>query len=114
MERDLSKLHKGTDGFYYDDYVQPDKPEVFIGRLVSTVWWNKRKRNALICNFETEDGRKIALLAFQKETGLYGPRYGNVNFKQAETDTLWKCEIKMTRTGHCTWASAEPIEKEAK
>ena len=46
MERDLSKLHKGTDGFYYDDYVQPDKPEVFIGRLVSTVWWNKRKRNA--------------------------------------------------------------------
>ena len=35
MERDLSKLHKGTDGFYYDDYVQPDKPEVFIGRLVS-------------------------------------------------------------------------------
>lgn len=25
MERDLSKYHKGTDGFYYEDYVVPDE-----------------------------------------------------------------------------------------
>ena len=27
METDVSKLHKGTDGFYYEDYIAPDKPK---------------------------------------------------------------------------------------
>jgi len=39
METDISKLHKGTDGFYYEDYIAPDKPETFVGKLVSTEWW---------------------------------------------------------------------------
>lgn len=111
METDVSKLHKGTDGFYYDDYMQPDKAETFIGRLVYTEWWHKRDKFALICNFQTEDGRKIALFAFQKETGFYGPRCGDVNFKHIEMNTLWKCEIKKTRTGRCTWVSAQQVEE---
>lgn len=51
MEADLSKYHKGTDGFYYEDYIAPDKAEPFVGRLVSTEWWHKGGRFALICNF---------------------------------------------------------------
>lgn len=40
MEKDLSKYHKGTDGFYYEDYVAPEEAGTFIGRLVSTEWWS--------------------------------------------------------------------------
>ena len=106
MESDISKLHKGTDGFYYEDYIAPDKPETFVGKLVSTEWWHKGVRFALICNFQAEDGRRIALFAFQKHTGFYGPRDGAVNFKHVEKNTLWECEI---RTERCTWMSARQI-----
>ena len=95
METDISKLHKGTDGFYYEDYIAPDKPETFVGKLVSTEWWHK--------------GRRIALFAFQKHTGFYGPRDGAVNFKHVEKNTLWECEIRKTRTERCTWMSARQI-----
>ena len=98
MESDISKLHKGTDGFYYEDYIAPDKPETFVGKLVSTE-----------CNFQAEDGRRIALFAFQKHTGFYGPRDGAVNFKHVEKNTLWECEIRKTRTERCTWMSARQI-----
>lgn len=94
METDLSEYHKGTDGLYYADYIAPNKAETFIGKLVSTEWWHHRGQFALICNFRTEDRRRIALFAFQKHTGFYGPRYGNVNFKTVEKGTLWQCEIK--------------------
>lgn len=97
METDLSEYHKGTDGLYYADYIAPNKAETFIGKLVSTEWWHHRGQFALICNFRTEDRRRIALFAFQKHTGFYGPRYGNVNFKTVEKGTLWQCEIQMTR-----------------
>ena len=35
METDISKLHKGTDGFYYEDYIAPDKP--------GNIRWEARK-----------------------------------------------------------------------
>ena len=106
METDISKLHEGTDGFYYDDFLAPDKAETFVGQLVSTQWWQKGGRFALICNFLAEDGRKIALFAFQKYTGFYGPGDGAVNFKHAEMNTFWECEVRENRKGRCTWASA--------
>lgn len=109
MEIDLSKYHKGTDGLYYADYIAPDKVETFVGKLVSTEWWHQGWKFALICNFQTEDGRRIALFAFQKRTGFYGPRYGKTNFKQVKMGTLWQCETQMTRTGRCTWARARQI-----
>ena len=109
METDISRFHKGTDGLYYEDFIQPKETGTFIGRLVSTEWWHKRNNFALICDFETEDGQKIALFAFQKETGFYGPRCGDVNFKKVEMNTIWKCEVKTTRTGRCTWVKAEQI-----
>ena len=76
MEKDLSNLHLGTDGLYYEDYVAPEEPGRFTGKLVSRQWWHHGSRFALICNFLTENGQRIALFAFQKETGFYGPRYG--------------------------------------
>ena len=76
---------------------------------MSTEWWHKGGRFALICNFQAADGRRIALFAFQKYTGFYGPRDGVVNFKHAKTGTLWECEIRKTRTGRCTWMSARQI-----
>ena len=65
METDLSEYHKGTDGLYYADYIAPNKAETFIGKLVSTEWWHHRGQFALICNFRTEDRRRIALFAFK-------------------------------------------------
>ena len=90
METDISKLHEGTDGFYYDDFLAPDKAETFVGQLVSTQWWQKGGRFALICNFLAE----------------YGPGDGAVNFKHAEMNTFWECEVRENRKGRCTWASA--------
>lgn len=110
METDLSKYHKGKDGFYYNDYTAPDSPGKFVGKLVGAEWWRKGSRFALICNFETEDGRRIALFAFQKHTGFYGPRYGETNFKGMEKNTIWLCEIQKTGTGRCFWANARQIK----
>ena len=110
METDISKLHEGTDGFYYDDFLAPDKAETFVGQLMSTQWWQKGGRFALICNFLAKDGRKIALFAFQKYTGFYGRGDGAVNFKHAEMNTFWECEVRENRKGRCTWASALQIE----
>ena len=114
METDLSEYHKGTDGLYYADYIAPNKAETFIGKLERAEWWHHRGQFALICNFRTEDRRRIALFAFQKHTGFYGPRYGNVNFKTVEKGTLWQCELQMTRTGRCTWVRAKQVKKEEK
>lgn len=110
MEKDLSNLHLGTDGLYYEDYVAPEEPGTFTGKLVSRQWWYHGSRFALICNFLTGNGQRIALFAFQKDTGFYGPRYGEVNFKTAEIDTWWECEVRMTRTGRCTWICAQRID----
>ena len=63
MESDISKLHKGTDGFYYEDYIAPDKAETFTGQLVSTEWWHKGGRFALICNFQAADGESPCSLS---------------------------------------------------
>ncbi len=106
MESDISKLHKGTDGFYYEDYNIKNQT---IWELFSVNEWHKGVRFALICNFQAEDGRRIALFAFQKHTGFYGPRDGAVNFKHVEKNTLWECEIRKTRTERCTWMSARQI-----
>lgn len=46
------------------------------------------------------------LFAFQKYTGFYGPGDGAVNFKHAEMNTFWECEVRENRKGRCTWASA--------
>lgn len=110
METDLSKLHKGKDGFYYDDYIAPDAPVTFIGKFVSSCWWHKGDRFALICNFETENGQRIALFAFQKYTGFYGPRCGNINFKEVKHNTFWLCNVQKAKTGRCYWASAKEID----
>ncbi len=110
METDFSTLHKGTDGLYYEDYLAPDKAETFVGRLVSTEWWHHKNNFALICNFKTEDGRRLALFAFQKGTGFYGPRHGNVNFKHVEIGSFWECETEMTRNGRYTWTKAREVE----
>ena len=83
-------------------------------RMGFIMWWHHRGQFALICNFRTEDRRRIALFAFQKHTGFYGPRYGNVNFKTVEKGTLWQCELQMTRTGRCTWVRAKQVKKEEK
>ena len=102
----VQNAYQKTDGFYNDDFLAPDKAETFVGQLVSTQWWQKGGRFALICNFLAEDGRKIALFAFQKYTGFYGPGDGAVNFKHAEMNTFWECEVRENRKGRCTWASA--------
>ena len=109
MESDISKLHKGTDGFYYEDYIAPDKPETFVGKLVSTEWWHKGVRFAPDMQLSGRRRAEDCLIAFQKHTGFYGPRDGAVNFKHVEKNTLWECEIRKTRTERCTWMSARQI-----
>lgn len=36
MERNLSKYHKGTDGFYYEDYVVPDEGGVVLDNCMGS------------------------------------------------------------------------------
>lgn len=76
METDISKLHEGTDGFYYDDFLAPDKAETFVGQLVSTQWWQKGGRFALICNFLAEDGGKSPCSPSRNTPALRAGRRG--------------------------------------
>ena len=109
MKKDLSKYHKGTDGYLYNDFLPPENTGTFTGLLVSMEWWHQKGKYALICNFKKEDGSRISLFAFQKHTGFYGPKSKNLNFKEVELGTRCLCEIRKSNTGRLTWYDATKI-----
>ena len=42
MKKDLSKYHKGTDGYLYNDFLPPESTGTFTGLLVSMEWWHQK------------------------------------------------------------------------
>ena len=106
METDISKLHEGTDGFYYDDFLAPDKAENIRRAtreypMVAERW--TLRPNMQLSGRGRAENRLVRLPEIHR---LYGPGDGAVNFKHAEMNTFWECEVRENRKGRCTWASA--------
>ena len=102
------------DVFLGQDYKSPQKACEVIARLDYRNWYNRGNVYALVCNFTTEDGQKLALFAFRRRLPnpeIYAPQTGDIDFAHDVTEnTWWKCTIKATKSGKLKWYSAEPIE----
>ena len=73
---------------------------VFIGTLVMKIYGDF----CLRCYFETENGQKLKLTAWQnRRTGKYGPRGSGIDFKDVPLKTKWKNRVGVSRTGKPAW-----------
>ena len=96
------------------DYTVPEEECIFVGRLVNRVWYNNKNVYGLVCNFITEDGRKIALFAFRHKlpNEIYSPRNCDIDFAHDVKDgTIWRCTHASTKYGKLFWKSAELISE---
>ena len=102
------------DVFIGKDYKTPNEACEVIARLDYRNWYNRKSVYALVCNFTTESGEKLALFAFRRrlpKPELFAPQKGHIDFAHdVKEGTWWRCVIKATKSGRYKWYSAEPIE----
>jgi hypothetical protein len=102
------------DVFIGKDYKTPNGACEVIARLDYRNWYNRKSVYALVCNFTTESGEKLALFAFRRRLPnpeIYAPQKGDIDFAHdVKEGTWWRCVIKATKSGRYKWYSAEPIE----
>lgn len=92
-------------------YMRPDFEGTFRAKLDSRAWPRKNRFPMLICYFTLDDGREISLLAVRSQkTHGFSPNHTDIDFKHVENGTWWNITIRKTKTGYCTWDSAEPVE----
>ena len=90
-------------GFDRNAYT-PAAEGVFTGTLVMKVYGDF----CLRCYFETDDGQKLKLTAWQnRRTGQYGPRFSGVDFKDVPLKTKWENRVGRSRTGKAVWIKAD-------
>jgi hypothetical protein len=90
-------------GFDRNAYAPAAEGE-FMGVLVMKVYGDFCIR----CYFETADGEKVKLTAWQNRlTGQYGPRGSGIDFKNVPLQTIWHNRVGQSRTGALTWVAAE-------
>jgi hypothetical protein len=76
----------------------------FTGTLVMKIYGDFCIR----CYFETIDGRKLKLTAWQnRRTGKYGPYRSGMDFKEIPLQTVWENNVGLSRTGNPTWIEAK-------
>jgi len=89
-------------GFNRNAYV-PASEGVFEGQLVMKVQGDFCIR----CYFETDNGSKIKLVAWQnRQTGRYGPRGCGVDFNTVPLNTIWENRVELDKTKKLIWTSA--------
>jgi len=89
-------------GFDRNAYT-PAAEGVFIGTLVMKVYGDF----CLRCYFETDEGRKLKLTAWQnRRTGKYGPRGSGIDFKDVPLNSKWENSVGVSRTGKAVWITA--------
>lgn len=90
------------------DYPQMQEEGKYLATLKFRGWG---KSKALICYFETDDGRKFNLYAWRIQGGerneCYCPRDCGPNFAWVEDGTEWLIETKKSRNGNVFWSTAE-------
>lgn len=106
MAKKAGKAPEGIDIFAYSwDIPQGEMIARFDGQQ-----WGKSSN--LYCYF-TEDvtGEQYVLSAFRNddETGAYGPRDRQTDFRNMLPGQLFRLYIGETRTGRTRWETAEPI-----
>jgi len=94
-------------GFDRNAYASATVEGTFTGTLVMKIYGDF----CLRCYFETKDGQKLKLTAWQdRRTKRYGPRGSEVNFKDIPLQTKWENEVGHSRTGKLTWKTAKGLE----
>ncbi|MCL2253592.1 MAG: hypothetical protein FWC09_04035 [Lachnospiraceae bacterium] len=92
-------------GFDRNAYTSADEGD-FSGMLVMKVYGDF----CLRCYFETDDGRKLKITAWQdRRTKRYGPRASLVDFKAILLGTKWENTVGLSQTGKVTWRMAKEI-----
>jgi hypothetical protein len=78
----------------------------FTGTLVMKIYGDF----CLRCYFETDNGERLKLTAWQdRKTERYGPRGCGVDFKKTPLFTKWANRVGLSRTGKPSWADAEQL-----
>lgn len=78
----------------------------FIGTLDHKHWGEKVN---LICYFTTSEGEKVKLIVYRDVNEKYMLYKGNVDFRDAELGTKWKCTYGITKNGKSKWKTAELV-----
>ena len=101
--------------FVGQNYHTPQEECVVIARLDSRNWYNRGSVYALVCNFTTDKGQKLALFAFRRRLPnpeIYAPQKGDIDFAHdVQEGSWWKCTIKATKSKRFKWYSAKLIEQ---
>jgi hypothetical protein len=94
-------------GFDRNAYAPADEG-IFTGKLVMKIYGDF----CLRCYFETANGGKIKLTAWQnRRTKRYGPRGSETDFKDVPLNTILGCRVETSRTGKLTWAATVELSR---
>ncbi len=92
-------------GFKRNDY-SPAAEGVFTAMLVMKIYGDF----CLRCYFQTEDGKKLKLTAWQdRKSGRYGPRGCGIDWGKVPLFTKWSNHVALSRTGRPSWVDAEQL-----
>jgi hypothetical protein len=93
-------------GFDRNAYT-PAAVGTFTGTLIMKIYGDF----CLRCYFETADGRKLKVTAWQnRRTGKCGPYRSGMDFKEIPLQTKWENSVGLSRTGKLVWTGAKEME----
>ena len=95
-------------GFDVNQYPLPSEAGEATATLVMRKWG---KRLNLICYFDTDDGRKLKLLAYRddRKGGRYTTRENDICMSYQPLGSRWKIKYTITPRGNTSWLSADQI-----
>jgi hypothetical protein len=92
-------------GFNRNEYA-PAAERFFTGTLVMKIYG----AFCLRCYFETVNGEKLKLTAWQnRRTGRYVPNACLIDFKEVPLKTKWEIVVSKNRIGRLTWAVIKEV-----
>ena len=96
-------------GFPDREYAYPEAPGKAMAKLVMKRWG---RRNALICYFDADDGRKLCLCVWfsDKPTRCYRPKDGKIDMSYVEIGSRMYIEYDLNPAGHARFQKAELID----
>lgn len=92
-------------------YPAPLEAGTYILRLDFRGWYRKRGP-ALVCYFTNiRSFTGMRLFAWKRNgTNRYCPKKSDVDFREVEDGTFWKCVVEEARTGRLKWSYAYPVD----
>ena len=109
VRRGFSKNQVIDMDFPIREYDFPDGAGNFTGTLVMKKWNSNR---ALICYFDTNDGRKLKLCVWYKYSAdkAYRPQKSELDISYVELDSRLLVEYETMKSGKTRWVDAKLLE----